>query len=128
MQSVAISGAMAGSAAGYSAAAAGAAPRAHVSECKAVIAMFDSKTATTSEMQEYAGCVDFLMPKDDEIIPQGDAIAVLLSIIIGAVVGWWTGRRDMPIMLAVLGAICGPLVLLVLGGIVWLIGKAVGAF
>lgn len=92
---VATSSAMAAVAASQAAIASAEAHRAHAERCKATMPNFDAKTATVSEMREYAGCVDALYPSEigsDATI----ALKVLFVIALSGLVGgaWWERRNS----------------------------------
>lgn len=103
-----------------SAAAGAAADRARTESCKMVIGGFESGTATTGQMQEYASCVNHNYPQPAsgaEII----VIKILIaSVFVGIAAGLYVAKRGYAsaldyLLFGILGALCLPLGLLLLG-------------
>ena len=103
-----------------------------VAQCKELLPIFNAQTATKSEIQEYAQCVQILYPKELGV----DVIIALKILFIFALIGmlfaiWGTWKKDRQfaefddyIMMGITGFIVTPFLILLLAlicyGIFWL--------
>lgn len=113
-----VSVSMAGVVSANAAAASASARRAREAECGVVLRQFDSHTATTGEMREYAACVQTLYP--DPPSPEITTalkflfVVAIIGMAVGAVKGWDIEEK---IMLSVLGFLLAPLGTLFVAGV-----------
>lgn len=99
-------------------------------DCREYLSSFNAQIATPGEQVTYARCVDRLVPQERSEFPQEAAIALCVAIAIGAAIGGYLESRDSygtPLVGVFFGAIMGPLGLLLLCGLAWLVLRAFGA-
>ncbi len=112
-------------ASGQAAAASAAAHRARVTACQGYVRGYAHESATVSEMQEYADCVELLNPTPMSANAITAAKVALVVILVCAAVGAWREARDDSSggdllslsMGAVMGGLGGVAILLVVGAI-----------
>lgn len=113
-------------------AAAASAHAARVSECKMVVNLFDSKTATIQESQNFADCIKILHPKpmseDAVIVGKVFFVLALIGMCIGILRSLRDGLDGMidHFAYAFFGFLILPIVvgsiLLLIAGVLWLFG------
>ena len=60
---------------------------AHKIACENMFKLYDAKTASVSQMQEYAGCVCFVYPKHDSVGMKAGVACLLIAMLVGGFVG-----------------------------------------
>lgn len=94
--------------------------QAREAKCVGVVDRFDSHTATTVEMREYASCVNTLHPA--ELSPGAESVfkVVFVIALLGMAVGMWRERGDVlgMICMGVLGFFLAPLGAIFVMGII----------
>ena len=61
---------------------------AHKIACDNLFKLYDAKTATVQQMQEYASCVKLVYPNNDPVAMKAIVFLLLLSAVIGGVIGY----------------------------------------
>lgn len=97
------------------------AERARIDACKGLIKEYNGRTLQPQEMQEYASCIEMVYPRP---ATEADILAVKILIIaalVGAIFGFvWGVKEDGPglgILIAIIGLVATPLVLVLLYGV-----------
>lgn len=76
-----------------------------IAQCQEFMPKFDPTTASTTEKQQYAHCVELVYPPPHDFTGAKGLVAMLLAAaIVGAV---WGGARDGEIEGAFMGAVVG---------------------
>lgn len=88
---------------------------AHISECKDLILAFDSKSASTQQMQSYAECVNTVYPKETCGLEIWQEKELFIVALVGMVIGAWYSRKEHndwfdTFMIGLVGFLAAPLV------------------
>ena len=85
--------------------------------CDNMFHIFDAKTASITQMQSYAECVNFVYPRRDPAMMKGIVAFLLLAIVIGCVIGYKQRNDfcDNGFVSAIFGGFFGAFAALVVG-------------